>query len=241
VKRLIPLAAAAALVALAVAPAAAAAPVRHRAAPHAAPAARDWSRVVAATPEGGFRMGNPAARVKLVEYGSLTCPHCAAFAREGEAALVQKYVRAGRVSYEFRNYVLNGIDVAATLATRCSGPSGFFPMAQTLYVTQPVWVARINGLSPAQKNEIKALPEGRRLVRLAQIGGLTQVAARYGVAPARAASCLADAGALDRLGKIVEAANALGVEGTPTFFINGVKADTNTWTGLEPLIRNAGG
>jgi protein-disulfide isomerase len=230
------------LLAAALAAPAAAAPVRHRAAPaHAAPVARDWSRTVAATAEGGFRMGNPAAPVKLVEYGSLTCPHCAAFAREGEAALVRKYVRAGRVSYEYRNYVMNGIDVAATLVTRCSGPSGFFPMAQTLYATQPQWVARINGLSAARKGEITALPEGPRLVRLAQIGGLTQVAARYGVAPARAAACLADAGALDRLGKIVEGANALGVEGTPTFFINGVKADTNTWTGLEPLIRNAGG
>jgi protein-disulfide isomerase len=235
VKRLI-------LLAAVLAAPAAAAPVRHRAAPaHAAPAARDWSRVVAATAEGGFRMGNPAARVKLIEYGSLTCPHCAAFARDGEAVLVQKYVRTGRVSYEFRNYVLNGIDVAATLVTRCSGPSGFFPMAQTLYATQPSWVGRIEGLSAERKNAIKAMPEGQRLVQLAQAGGLTQIGARYGLAPARANQCLADAGALDRLGKIVEAGNALGVEGTPTFFINGVKADTNTWMGLEPLIRNAGG
>src|SRR3954469_1746838 len=127
---------------------AAAAPVHHRAAParHAA-SARDWSRVVVATPEGGFRMGNPAARVKLLEYGSLTCPHCAAFAREGEAALVQNYVRTGRVSYEYRNYILNGIDIVASLLARCSGPSGFFPMAQNLYATQQQWIGRITGLT----------------------------------------------------------------------------------------------
>ena len=212
------------------------APVRH-----AAPAARDWSRVVAATPDGGFRMGNPAARVNLVEYGSLTCPHCAAFAREGEAALVQNYVRTGRISYEYRNYILNGVDVVATLLTRCSGPAGFFPMAQTLYATQPQWVGRINGLGQVQKDQLKAMPEGRRLVRLAQIGGLTQVAARYGVAPARASQCLADKAALDRLGRMVQAADALGVTGTPTFFINGIMADVNTWAGLEPMIRSAGG
>lgn len=215
----------------------------HRAVPvrHAAPAARDWSRVVVTTPEGGFRMGNPAARVKLVEYGSLTCPHCAAFAHEGEPALVQTYVRTGSVSYEYRNYVLNGIDVVATLLARCSGTSGFFPMSLALYATQPQWIGRISGLSQAQKDQIKALPEGQRLVRLAQIGGLTQVAARYGVAPARASQCLGDKAALDRLGSMVEAANALGVDGTPTFFVNGTRADTNLWSGLEPLIRNAGG
>jgi protein-disulfide isomerase len=221
---------------------AAAAPA-HRAAParHAAPAGRDWSRTVAMTAEGGFRMGNPAAPVKLVEYGSLTCPHCGAFAREGEPLLVRNYVRTGRVSYEYRNYVLNGIDVVATLLARCSGTGGFFPMAQALYATQPQWIGRINGLSAAQKDAVKAMPEARRLARLAQIGGLVQVAGRYGVSPARANQCLADKAALDRLGKMVEAADAMGVTGTPTFFINGTMANTNTWTGLEPLIRSAGG
>ena len=236
------LAAAAAVAApAAAAPAHRAAPV-HRVAParHAAPA-RDWSRVVATTAVGGFRMGNPAAPVKLVEYGSLTCPHCAAFAREGEPALVDKYVRTGRVSYEYRNYVLNGIDVVATLLARCSGTGGFFPMAQALYATQPQWIGRINGLAAAQKDALKAMPEAQRLVRLGEIGGLTQVAGRYGVSAARANQCLADKAALDRLGKMVEAGNALGVEGTPTFFINGVAANTNVWTGLEPLISNAGG
>jgi protein-disulfide isomerase len=225
-----------------------AAPVHHRPAPaHAAhpaarpPVLRDWTRIVVATPEGGFRMGNPSARVKLVEYGSLTCPHCAAFAREGETALVQNYVKAGRVSYEYRNYVLNGIDVVASLLARCSGPSGFFPMAQTLYATQQEWIGRISGLPQAQKDQLKAMPEAQRLVRLGELGGLTQVAARYGVAPARARQCLADKAGLDRLGKMVEAAGAMGVDSTPTFFINGVNANANTWSAIEPLIRNAGG
>jgi protein-disulfide isomerase len=220
-----------------------AAPAHRAAAPgrHAAPTARDWSRVVAMTPEGGFRMGNPAAPVKLVEYGSLVCPHCAAFAREGEAALVQNYVRTGRTSYEYRNYVLNGADVVATLLARCSGPAGFFPMVQSLYATQPQWIGRITGLSQAQKDQLKAMPDAARLVRLGQIGGLTQIAGRYGVTPARANQCLADKAAFDRLGKMIEAAGALGVDGTPTFFINGVFANTNGWAGLEPLLRSAGG
>jgi len=224
------------LAALALAAPAAAAPV-HR----AAPAARDWARTVVATPEGGFRMGNPAAPVKLVEYGSLTCPHCRAFAQEGTPKLIAGYVRTGKVSYEYRNYILNGVDVTASLLARCAGPGGFFPMAETLYATQPQWIDRIVKMPQAQKDALKALPEGQRLVRLGEIGGLIQVAARFGVAPARSRSCLANPAGLDRLGKMTQAATALGVTGTPTFFLNGGMLDVNEWAAVEPLIRQAVG
>src|SRR3569833_3015065 len=89
--------------------------------------ARDWTRVVRATPAGGFVMGNPDARVKLVEYGSMTCPHCRAFEAEGVPTLVGKYVKSGQVSWEFRNYVRDAFDVSAALIARCNGAGAFFP------------------------------------------------------------------------------------------------------------------
>jgi protein-disulfide isomerase len=217
------------------APARKAAPVRR-----AAPVQRDWTRTVVATPEGGFRMGNPAARVKLVEYGSLTCSHCAAFAAEGVEPLMA-YVRRGRVSYEYRNYVLNGIDVVATMLARCSGPAHFFAMAHDLYATQPTWVGRINGLSDERRAELNAMPEAQRRRRLGELGGLTQLAGRHGLTAARAGQCFADPAGLDRLDRMVEAAGALGVTGTPTFFLNGRMVQTNLWAGIEPLLRQAGG
>src|SRR5687767_11435749 len=70
----------------------------------AAPKNGDWSTMVTKTPEGGFVMGNPNAKVKLVEYGSLTCDHCAAFEEQGGKALVDDYVKKGLVSWEFRNF-----------------------------------------------------------------------------------------------------------------------------------------
>jgi protein-disulfide isomerase len=85
---------------------------------------RDWARTVASTPEGGFRMGNPNAKVKLVEYGSLACPHCRHFEQTGYKPLVQQYVRTGRVSYEFRNLLLNAPDIAVSLLAHCAGRSG---------------------------------------------------------------------------------------------------------------------
>ena len=76
-----------------------------------AAAASDWTKTVTVTPDGGYRMGNPAAPVKLVEYGSLTCGACGRFAQEGVPQLVSKYVRTGRVSFEFRNYVRDPADI----------------------------------------------------------------------------------------------------------------------------------
>lgn len=224
------------LLAAAALPAAAAAP-----AGRPAPARVDWARNVVATPEGGFRMGNPAARVKLVEYGSLTCGHCANFAKAGMASLVGNYVRGGEVSYEYRNFILNGLDVAATLVARCGGAGRFFPVADTLYATQGQWMGRVGSLTAAQKAQMNALPENLRLGRLAELAGITRLAARHGIAPAQAERCLADQAAFDRLGKMVEAGEAQGVQGTPTFFFNGANIGTHTWATLEPILRDAAG
>jgi protein-disulfide isomerase len=207
----------------------------------AAPARVDWARTVVATPEGGFRMGNPAARVKLVEYGSLTCGHCANFAKAGMASLVGTYVRSGKVSYEYRNYILNGLDVAATLVARCGGPGRFFPVADKLYATQAQWMGRVTGLTAAQKAQMSALPENQRLGRMAELAGIPQIAAQSGIAPVQAKRCLTDQAALDRLSKMAEAAEAQGVRGTPTFFFNGANIGTHTWATLEPILREGAG
>jgi protein-disulfide isomerase len=217
-------------------PAAAAAP-----AGKPAPARVDWARTVVATPEGGFRMGNPAAKVKLVEYGSLTCGHCATFAKTGKAPLLSTYVRTGKVSYEYRNFILNGLDVAATLVARCGGAGRFFRVSDALYATQDQWKDRVKSLTEAQKQALNALPENQRLGRLAELAGITRLAAQQGISPAVAKRCLEDRVAFDRLGKMNEAAGALGVEGTPTFFLNGANIGPHSWESLEPALREAAG
>jgi protein-disulfide isomerase len=203
-------------------------------------AAKDWSRTVVITQEGGFRMGNPDAKVKLVEYGSLTCSHCADFANASKAGLIG-HVKSGKVSFEFRNYVLNGIDVTASLVARCAPAEHFFPLVEQLYATQSGWVSKISDLPDAEKNLVLALSEGARFIRLGEIGGIIDMGARHGVAPDKARQCLADPAGLERLGAMGEAAVALGVEGTPTFFINGAMAPVNDWPGIDALIRQTGG
>jgi protein-disulfide isomerase len=204
-------------------------------------ATREWSRTVAATPEGGFRMGNPNAKVKLVEYGSLACPHCRQFEQEGYKPLVQGYVRGGTVSYEFRNLLISGPDIAVSLIARCGGPGKFFAMSQYIYATQPQWEKKFADLSDAQKAELDKMSNEERVVRFAEISGLPQAVARFGVAPAKARQCVADQKALKQLLDMTQTAMNSGVAHTPTFVINGKTVEAATWEDLEPLLRQAGG
>src|SRR3712207_4076107 len=82
------------------------------------PANGDWSQVVIRTPEGGFLMGNPQAKIRLVEFGSMTCPHCREFDETGVQPLINNYVKNGQVAFEFRNYVRDAFDLTASLIAR---------------------------------------------------------------------------------------------------------------------------
>ena len=201
--------------------------------------ARDWSRTVVATPEGGFRMGNPAAKVKLVEYGSLACPHCRHFEQTGYKPLVQNYVRTGKVSYEFRNFLLNAPDIAISLLAHCAGAAKFFPMSEVVFDTQPQWEDKIEQMSGDDKAAIDKMAIPQRIVRLAEIGGFSQLAGRFGVSPARAQQCLTDQKGLDGLLDVTKAAQDAGVHGTPTFLIDGKTIEGRTWEELEPELKKA--
>jgi protein-disulfide isomerase len=201
------------------------------------PEGRNWLDEAVRTPEGGFRVGNPNARVKVVEYLSLTCPHCALFAHEAGERLFQDHVRSGRVSVEYRNYVLNAYDLAAAFITRCATPTKYFEMSHELLGTQPRWMGRMQGLTDAQRAELRALAPLQAMQRIVAMLGLEAVAARHGITPARQRTCLADQAALDQIGTMHQAAEGLGVHGTPTFFINGQMVQANTWASIEPLLR----
>ncbi|MFV0643439.1 MAG: thioredoxin domain-containing protein, partial [Sphingomonadaceae bacterium] len=91
-------------------------------APIAAPAGQQWADKVVETPEGGYAMGNPDAPIKLVEYASTSCNHCADFSADSSAPLRDSYIASGRVSYELRNQVHDPIDLTFAVLSRCAGP-----------------------------------------------------------------------------------------------------------------------
>jgi protein-disulfide isomerase len=226
----------AAILALSVLPAPAAAKPAAK-----ARATHNWTQTVVVTPEGGFRMGNPGARVKLVEYGSLACPHCRHFEETGFKPLVQRYVRTGQVSYEFRNLLISGPDLSISLLTRCAGAAKFFPMSEFVYATQTQWQDKIAGMSEAEKAAVDQMTDEQRVVRFAELGDMGQIAAKFGVTSAQARQCLADPKGLKRLLDMTQSAMDSGVNHTPTFLINGKVIDAATWEELEPLIQKAAG
>ena len=84
------------------------------------------------------------------------------------------------------------------------------------------------------------MTDQQRIIRYADIAQAPQLAARFGVTPARARQCLADPKGLQRLLDIVQSATKLGITTRPTFLVNGKVTDAATWEQLEPLIRQAG-
>jgi hypothetical protein len=97
-------------------------------------------------------------------------------------------------------------------------------------------MGRTRNVTEQQRQELSQLPPLQVAQRLVPLLGLDAVGQRYGITPALRRRCMTQA-SLTRLEQVRAAGDRLGVEGTPTFFINGVKANTNTWSGLEPMLR----
>ncbi|GAA4825342.1 hypothetical protein GCM10023232_24120 [Sphingosinicella ginsenosidimutans] len=202
------------------------------------PGRRDWTQTAMRTPEG-FRIGDPDARVKLVEYLSPACADCVRFAADSDDALFRGYVRRGQVSVEYRNVTLNAFDLAATFLARCARPAGYFDMTHYLLAHQADWMGRANGLSEAQRNELRALPMFQAVQRLVPMIGLDRIAQRFGLDRNAQQACLADQAAFDRLTALQQAAQQQNVGAPPAFFVNGERQTGTRWAEIEPSIRAA--
>lgn len=208
--------------------------------PIAAPEGTSWTDTVTLSEEGGYVLGNPDAPVKLVEYASHTCSHCATFAAEGKPPLKEDYIATGVVSLEQREVFLNFLDPVLATLVQCGGPE------RAHALSDEVW----NNLGPVmagvQQNAeaIQAagsLPMEQRFVRIAELAGFIDFFAARGLPADQARMCLSDPEAITSL---VEEADAVAQEdeitGTPTFFVNGQRVDGTVWSVVEPALQNAG-
>lgn len=223
-------------------PSNAAAPAAKGAKENPAPApGGDWAATVVETPEGGFRMGNPNAPVKLVGYLSLWCPHCAQFTESAFKPLKNNYISTGKVSYELRPFVLNSPDIAVTMATACQGPKTFFQTANAVFTEQPVWQKKLVEQPQAEMQRVSALPQAQQFGALLTMAGLDSFFALRGVPKSRLAQCLSDKARLDKIGATLEGGvKKYDITGTPTFILNGEKQEgVFDWGQLEPKLRAA--
>jgi protein-disulfide isomerase len=205
----------------------------------AAPNNGDWTQTVTETAEGGYRMGNPDAPVKLIEYASISCHVCAEFSEAGHEKLTNDYVKSGQVSWEYRPYMLFPTDPGLFMLLRCQGPQPFFALTEQLYATQEEWTARLRQVPQAQLTALSAMPPQQQAGAIAKAIGMDQFFRQRGMPQARVDQCLADPAAIQRLTEIQNVGTADDVRGTPTFFINGTRANVVAWSQLEPLLRQA--
>ena len=210
--------------------------------PVAAPNGGDWTKTVTMTSEGGMLMGNPDAKVKLVEYGSLTCPHCAEFAEKGEPQLVDKYVKTGQVSYEFRNFVRDPLDITMSLIARCGGASPqFFQLSNAMYADQKSVFDRLQSVPQQQLASLQSQPPVQQFQTYAKLAGLQEWAAQRGLPSAKTSACLGNQQEIEKLVQMnSDAVSQYNLPGTPTFLINGeVVPETAAWEKLEPKLKEA--
>jgi protein-disulfide isomerase len=167
-------------------------------------------------PLGEIALGEADAPVTIVEYSSLTCPHCGAFHRETLPALTEKYIDKGLVKIHFRPFPFDPYATAGAMLAHCVGPAARVSFLDILFKRQQQWIQAEQPMTALQA--------------LAQQAGLSE---------SDFVVCLKDQNRLDGIRQMqTRAAEELGVRSTPTFFINGDKLEGNQpLAAFEKLIK----
>ncbi|OYW22100.1 MULTISPECIES: thioredoxin domain-containing protein [unclassified Sphingomonas] len=207
-----------------------------------APAGKAWVDVVSRTPDGGFRMGNPDAPIKVIEYGSRTCPTCANFDRNGLPLFKAGPIAAGKVSYEFRDFPLHAYDLGPLLLGQCVDDAALFPMLDQMMLEQQRLLSPLSTLPEEVVAKVQAMEPLQAATFWVETLGYLEFVKQRGLPEAKARACLADKSAVERVAINLQAADTqYKISGTPTFIVNGKVAEgVLDWPGLEKVLKASG-
>ncbi|EZP56079.1 MULTISPECIES: DsbA family protein [Sphingomonas] len=203
----------------------------------AAPAA-DSGQTVRQTAKGAYVIGSPTAPVKLIEYGSYTCSHCADFAEKSAPVLKGQMIPSGKVSLEYRHLIRDPADLGAAILARCGGARGFAGAHAMIFATQATWLDKAGAYQQAHP-DIAAKPLIVQARSYADASGLTAAMLKRGLTPAKVNACFADKAEVARITAMTGDA-PIEVNSTPTFYINGELQPPAGWDKLEPALRAKG-
>jgi protein-disulfide isomerase len=197
--------------------------------------------MVTMTPKGAYVLGSTAAKVRLVEYVSYTCPHCAHFIEEAAAPLKADYVATGQISVELRNLVRDPFDMTAALLARCGSAAKFFGNSEAIFARQAVWVADAQLLAAKQGAALKKMTAIQQLGFIANNTDLGAIMKGRGYTQPQINACLANKVAQNQLVLMTrEATTVIKVPFTPYFLINGrASGSSGSWATLEPALKSA--
>jgi len=160
----------------------------------------DVAMLMAAGPLPDIVVGSANAPNTIVEYASMTCPHCAQFQTEVFPQVKAKYIDTGKARYILREFPLDNLAAAAFMLARCSGNDRYYPMVDALFSTQESWA--VPGVDAKDK--------------------LLQIARQAGMSKDEFDKCLTDKELFSKIVQVRQIANdKFQVDSTPTFFING--------------------
>lgn len=207
----------------------------------AAPAGKLWSQTVSKTAEGGHLMGNPDAPIKIVEFASLTCSHCAEFSKESHEEIKRDFIDSGRVSLEVRNFIRDPLDASAAAIVRCAPIDRYFPLQENVFASQEELFAGAQG-NPQGGEAAMQLAPAQRFPALAKAWKLDTFFQSRGMTGEQVKACLSN---IDNISKLEEGTNKAveqyKIQGTPTFIINGQTAEgIAAWGPLRDRLRMMG-
>ena len=199
---------------------------------------RNWNTVSALTPQGTHLLGNPAAKVRLTQFISYTCSHCAHFEEQADAQLRLLFIASGKGSVEVRNFVRDPVDLTVALLTNCGPSAKFFGNHALFLRSQDKWIAPLTHPSPIQQARWSGGAFAQRTRAIARDFGFYPLMQSRGYTAPQIDKCLADEPLARRLAASTDEAQAkLFVTGTPMFAIDGVVlAGTYTWDALRPQL-----
>ena len=162
-------------------------------------------------------LGNPDARVTVIEYASYTCPHCATFHNGPFKQLKADYIDTGKIEFIYREVYFDRFGLWASMLARCGGPDRVFAMTDLIYKGQDTWARAVDPMLIAE--------ELRRIGRLA------------GLDDAALDACLLDDTKAQTLVAWYQAnAEEHGIESTPSFVINGKTYQNMSYADMTGLI-----
>lgn len=171
----------------------------------------------AAAGPGDFSLGSADAKIKMVEYASFTCPHCAKFHETVFGQMKKDYIDTGKLSFTLREVYFDRYGLWAALIARCGGEMKYFGIHDMLFAKQTEWAASED---PAQVVE-----------------NLKSIGRAAGLEDAAMDACLNDTANAEALIKQFQTNfEADGVEGTPTLFINGTKYSNMAYEDLKVIL-----
>jgi protein-disulfide isomerase len=174
------------------------------------------SELMVAGPLGDQSLGDPNAPNVIIEYASMTCPHCQRWHTDVYGELKKQYIDTGKVRFIFRDYPLDPLATSAIMIAHCAPADRFFPLVDLMFDQQASW-AFVQDPKTALQNLVK----------------------QAGIGQDQFNACLTNQSILDGVNAVKNrATEVLKVGATPTFFINGVKRDGEQPLGeIEKLLK----